>query len=151
MRIANISLALATAGLALATTASPAPAVAAAAAPAAHGTVAAPTAMAKWYTQRHEAIGPRKGYFTTTDWKRLSGVRVMQVKARCWGNDSKIKVYLMYNRRFGQGSALAKSGTWSCNGQYGIVRIHNAGHGTYYAGFKLDKKHTVEYWVQYYK
>lgn len=165
MHLASISLTLALAttasGLALATAA---PAVAAPVAqttaapaqpaPAAHSEVsthASAAARAKWYTQRHEALGPRKGYFTTSDWKRLSGVRVMQVKARCWGNDSQIVVRLHYVRRYGAGGKVAKSGKWACNGRYGIVRIHNAGHGKYYASFSLDKKHTVEYWVQYYK
>ncbi|MFI7638847.1 hypothetical protein [Nonomuraea sp. NPDC049400] len=127
-----------------------APAVAA---PAAHSEVsthASAAAMAKWHTQRHEALGPGKN-MTAGYWKRPKGVRVMQVKARCWGNDSQLTVDLSYVRRYGAGEKVAKSGKWACNGSYGIVRIHNAGHGTYNARFRLNKKHTVEYWVQYYK
>ncbi|GIH81176.1 hypothetical protein Plo01_76050 [Planobispora longispora] len=108
------------------------------------------SAQARWYTLRHEALGPGKR-LSAGIWKRPSGVRVMQVKARCWGNDSRIRVDLVYRRRYALGDKTAKSGTWSCNGGYGIVRIHNAGHRDYYANFILDKKHTVEYWVQYYK
>ncbi|MFI7124901.1 hypothetical protein ACIBQ1_04360 [Nonomuraea sp. NPDC050153] len=150
MRLTNIALALATtaSGLALATAA---PAVAA---PAAHSEVsirASAAAMARWQTQRHESLGPSKGYFTTATWQRLSGVRVMQVKARCWGNDSQIEVKLWFLRRYGGGEKVAKSGKWTCNGKYGIVRISNAGHSMYWASFNLNKKHTVEYWVQYYK
>ncbi|WP_043619040.1 hypothetical protein [Nonomuraea candida] len=148
MRLANIPLALTlTTGLTLAA-AGPA-----GAAPA-HSEVsgqAGAAAMAQWSTQRHEAVGPRKGYIGTSPWKRLAGVRVMQVKARCWGNDSHIVVRLHYVRRYGAGNKVAKSGRWACNGRYGIVRIHNAGHPEYYASFNLDKKHTVEYWVQNYK
>ncbi|MEV0344877.1 hypothetical protein AB0H88_03875 [Nonomuraea sp. NPDC050680] len=150
MRLASISLALATtaSGLALAAAA---PAVAA---PAAHSEVSThasvATAMASWHTQRHESLGPGK-YLETTNWQRRSGVRVMQVKARCWGNNSQMKVNLVYKRRGGLGWKTAKSGKWACNGRYGIVRISNAGHSTYYATFTLNKKHTVEYWVQYYK
>lgn len=149
MRLASISLALATtaSSLALAT----APAVAA---PAAHSEVSthatSAAAMASWQTQRHESLGPGK-YLETTNWQRRSGVRVMQVKARCWGNDSTMTVNLVYKRRGGLGWKTAKSGKWACNGTYGIVRISNAGHSTYYATFNIGKKHTVEYWVQYYK
>ncbi|MEU6786892.1 hypothetical protein ABZ912_47530 [Nonomuraea angiospora] len=76
---------------------------------------------------------------------------MMQVKARCWGNDSQLKVDLWFLRRWGGGEKVAKSGKWACDGKYGIVRISNAGHSTYWASFSLSKKHTVEYWVQYYK
>ncbi|MDR8413597.1 hypothetical protein MTP10_33280 [Nonomuraea sp. 3-1Str] len=114
-------------------------------------TALASTALASWHTQRHETLGPYKGYFDTSAWTRPSGVRVMQVKARCWGNDARIKVDLWFLRRWGGGEKIAKSGTWSCNGKYGIVRISNAGHSKYWATFNISKKHTVEYWVQYYK
>ncbi|MFI7111324.1 hypothetical protein ACIBK9_33785 [Nonomuraea sp. NPDC050227] len=153
MRPTRTALALAAtvSGLAVLTAA---PAVAA---PAARGqvtsqasTAKAGSALASWHTQRHEELGPYKGYFSTSEWKRPSGVRVMQVKARCWGNDTGIKVDLWFLRRFG-GERVAKSGRWRCNGKYGIVRISNAGHSQYWATFSLDKKHTVEYWVQYYK
>ncbi|MFI7422983.1 hypothetical protein [Nonomuraea sp. NPDC049684] len=147
-----LALAAAVSGLAVLTAA---PAVAA---PAAHsqatsqaGTAQARTALASWHTQRHEVLGPYKGYFSTAAWSRPAGVRVMQVKARCWGNDTGIKVDLWFLRRWGGGERVAKSGTWRCNGKYGIVRIGNAGHSKYWATFSLDKKHTVEYWVQYYK
>lgn len=149
MRLARISLALATAASGLALTAA-APAVAA---PTAHSQVsthASAATMARWRTQRHEALGPGK-YLETANWKRPAGVRIMQVKARCWGNDAKMKVNLVYQRRWAAGWITAKSGTWKCNGKYGYVRIHNAGHSTYYANFRIGKKHTVEYWVQYYK
>lgn len=143
MRLTRTALALATAASSLALVTA-APAVAAAPA-------ATTTALASWHTQRHEALGPRKGYFTTSTWQRPSGVRVMQVKARCWGNDASIKVNLWFLRRWGGGEKVAKSGKWTCNGKYGIVRIGNAGHSTYWASFSVSKKHTVEYWVQYYK
>lgn len=150
MRLANISLAVAitASGSALVTAA---PAVAAPAAHSEVSTQASSAAMARWRTQRHEALGPSKGYFSTSAWQRPSGVRVMQVKARCWGNDSQLKVDLWFLRRWGGGERVAKSGKWRCNGKYGIVRIHNAGHSKYWATFSLSKKHTVEYWVQYYK
>ncbi|MEU7827537.1 hypothetical protein [Nonomuraea sp. NPDC049129] len=150
MRLASISLALATtaSSLALAT----APAVAA---PAAHSEVStratSAAAMASWHTQRHESLGPSKGYFSSATWNRPSGVRVMQVKARCWGNDSQLEVRLWFLRNWGGGEKVAKYGKWACNGKYGIVRINNAGHSQYWAAFSLSKKHTVEYWVQYYK
>ncbi|MEV6040720.1 hypothetical protein AB0L65_57100 [Nonomuraea sp. NPDC052116] len=150
MRLASISLALAATASSLSLVTA-APAVAA---PAAHSEVsthASTATMAGWHTQRHEALGPQRGYFSTATWQRPSGVRVMQIKARCWGNDSQLKVDLWFLRRWGGGEKVAKSGKWACNGQYGIVRISNAGHSTYWASFSLSKKHTVEYWVQYYK
>src|SRR5690606_23019736 len=52
------------------------------------------------------------------------------------------KVNLVYQRRWAAGWITAKSGTWKCNGKYGYVRIHNAGHSTYYATFRMGKKHT---------
>ncbi|MER7363728.1 hypothetical protein [Nonomuraea wenchangensis] len=157
MRHASFALALATTGLALATAA---PALAAPAAHSAATTATAATnattattvsAMASWRTLRHEALPPQKGYFSTHTWNRPSGARVMQVKARCWGNDSNLKVNLWFLRKWGAEEKIAKSGTWRCNGKYGIVRISNAGHSLYWATFSLSKKHTVEYWVQYYK
>ncbi|MCK2213799.1 hypothetical protein MF672_008355 [Actinomadura sp. ATCC 31491] len=142
MRLPTISLALATTAAALAL-ASAAPAVAA---PAAHT-----QAAAAWHTLRHEAMPAQKGYFTTNSWQRPSGARVMQVKARCWGNDTNLEVKLWFVRNWGGGEKVAKAGTFRCNGRYGYVRISNAGHREYYASFSLRKKHTVEYWVQYYK
>ncbi|MEV8635150.1 hypothetical protein AB0395_26180 [Streptosporangium sp. NPDC051023] len=120
------------------------------AAPTARSKVSTHTSAARWYTQRNETLGPGKN-LKATKWSRLPGVRVMQVKARCWGNDSQIKVGLWFWRSSWPHEKVAKSGKWACNGNYGIVRIYNAGHSDYWASFSLNKKHTVEYWVQYYK
>ncbi|GAA3427754.1 hypothetical protein ACWDTT_13565 [Streptosporangium sandarakinum] len=112
-------------------------------------TNASATARGGWYNIRHEALGPGT-FLETRAWKRPAGDRVMQVKARCWGNDTRMYVKLYYRSRW-HAEKLAKSGSWRCNGKYGIVRIHNAGHTWYWARFVLGKKHTVEYWAQYYK
>ncbi|GII86490.1 hypothetical protein Ssi03_44800 [Sphaerisporangium siamense] len=121
--------------------------------PAAHAegsTGAGAAARAQWRTQRHEALGPfRSG--DTGLWKRPSGVRVMQVKARCWGNNARLYISLMFLRKWGAGDGVAKNAQGPCNGKYIYARIHNAGHSKYYASFSVTKKHTVEYWVQNYK
>ncbi|GII62891.1 hypothetical protein Skr01_29760 [Sphaerisporangium krabiense] len=116
-------------------------------------THASTAARASWHTQRHEALGPLRSQDTGI-WKRPSGVRIMQVKARCWDQSRKgarLNITLIYRRRWGNGDGVAKEARGACNGQYIYARIHNAGHEKYYASFSVNKRHTVEYWVQYYK
>ncbi|MFC4912489.1 hypothetical protein [Actinomadura gamaensis] len=119
----------------------------------AHAAAPSPTVHAQgaWHTFKngHQSHKP------TTSWHgsyytRPNGVRIIQVNARCWGNDSTLKVRLRYsNSRVG--IRTAKSGHWACDGRYRTVRIHNAGGELYWPDFHVDHKHTIEYWMQYYK
>ncbi|MCP2342667.1 hypothetical protein [Actinomadura rupiterrae] len=116
------------------------PAVKAAPSPTVH-------AQGRWHTWPggHDSHSPIKNW-KTRSYYRYRGVRVIQVNARCWGNDSTMHVFLMYGR-----NKVAKSGRWACDGRYRTVRIHNAGASHYHAYFALDRKHTIEYWMQYYQ
>ncbi|MGK5557872.1 hypothetical protein ACSNOI_40340 [Actinomadura kijaniata] len=118
--------------------------------PASHETVAGPAAKrAKWYNIRHDSHSPTKSWVTRL-WERPRGARVMQIRARCWGGDTPMTVTLQYHQG-GRGWRKAKAGRWDCNGAYGTVRIHNAGHKYYRAVFQLNRRHTIEYWAQYYQ
>lgn len=83
-------------------------------------------------------------------YKRPKGVRMMQVKARCWGNDSRMRVSILY-RTYTWKWKVARTVTQRCNGRYGTARISNAGHTWYSGRFAPTKRKAVEYWVQYYK
>ncbi|WP_067824966.1 hypothetical protein [Actinomadura kijaniata] len=120
-------------------------------------TVAQPSAAAepdagaaalKWRTIQHKSqLAKVTG---SKNWKRKRHVRVIQVHARCWGNDTRLTVELQYKRRAALGWAVAKKGRWNCDGGYRTVRIHNAGHSEYRVHFSVGRKHTIEWWFQYY-
>ncbi|WP_242886625.1 hypothetical protein [Actinomadura litoris] len=104
----------------------------------------------KWHTFKsgHRSVGPALLSYAGK-YKRPKGVRIIQVKARCWGSDSLMKIHLDY-RRNGAWKA-AKKASQPCNGRYRTVRITNAGHTWYGATFRNDRPKTVEFWIQYYK
>ncbi|WP_067814629.1 hypothetical protein [Actinomadura kijaniata] len=113
----------------------------------------AQAAAKKWRTIQHKSKylrGPAR-FTDTKEWKRKKGVRVVQVNARCWGNDARLSITLRYKRGLpNPGWPIAKSGKFPCNGRYHTVRIHNAGHSKYYGQLTLSRDHTVEWWFQYY-
>ncbi|MGK5556264.1 hypothetical protein ACSNOI_32080, partial [Actinomadura kijaniata] len=110
-------------------------------------------AAKKWHTIQHDSEYLRRpGRWTeTTEWKRKKGVRVVQINARCWGNDARLSITLRYLRGLPRpGWPIAKDGKFPCNGRYHTVRISNAGHSKYYGQLSVSRDHTVEWWFQYY-
>ncbi|GAA4603571.1 hypothetical protein GCM10023195_11870 [Actinoallomurus liliacearum] len=133
------------AALTIATTAAPAHAAARPTATT-HQATAVAAKSAHWYTLKH-------GSFMLTgsamrNWNRKYG-RVMQVKARCWGNNATLYVELQYRATW-TGWHNIKTGHRRCDGKYLILRVNNAGSKNYDAEFHLNRKHTVEYWAQAY-
>ncbi|GAA1595820.1 hypothetical protein GCM10009678_92230 [Actinomadura kijaniata] len=108
----------------------------------------ADAAAAKWRTIQHKSKLTK--VMGSKNWKRKRHVRVIQVNARCWGNDTRLTVELQYKRRAALGWAVAKKGRWNCDGRYRTVRIHNAGHSEYRVFLSVGRKHTIEFWFQYY-
>ncbi|MEV5749110.1 hypothetical protein AB0L00_14940 [Actinoallomurus sp. NPDC052308] len=107
-----LSLATAGAALTMTTTAIAAHATARPAATT-HQATAVAAKSAHWYTLKHGSF-MLKGS-TTRNWNRKYG-RVMQVEARCWGNDATLHVQFQYRSKWTgwhnikSGSSGAESG-----------------------------------------
>ncbi|MGK5555363.1 hypothetical protein ACSNOI_27480 [Actinomadura kijaniata] len=102
---------------------------------------------ARWWTIKYD-IHRRPTKTWSPQWNRPSGVRVMQIVARCWGGDH-MNVRLAYKRSTKTWRVI-KTGKWDCTGGAGYLRIHNAGHKTYRVFFKLKRKGKIDYWAQAY-
>ncbi|WP_242890805.1 hypothetical protein [Actinomadura litoris] len=81
--------------------------------------------------------------------KRPKGVRIIQIKARCWHSRKPMTIKLKYRTNWGKW-VVCKTATQACNGKYAIARIHNAGHKLYSGDLSNTKKMSYEYWFQYY-